>query len=435
MVSMIRRPAARRARPVSVISTTASAISGILASVAPWERRTSASTPWAARKRRVRPGYSVDTRTPAGRSPTDRAGESSAHGQDHPDGAGAGLAVAQLPSDATFDCRLLDPVPPGDPEVEQTLGHVFGDLLGTQDPHLGDPRVVDGGPVVHVRAALHRQVGGLEEIEGGPLERAFGQHQAQHGPKPYRHGLTGENRIPRQGRGRDLRPAPVTPTEPGRGPNGGSRAGLSGPDHPDRPIGTGPPGPTYRDRPIEVGPPQPTPSNYFGSWPSRLAISMAAAAASKPLLPALVPARSTACSMVSVVSTPKTIGTPVSSWARWTPAAHWPATSVVVAGGAPDDGAQGDHGVVAPAGGQTGRDQGQLEGARGPGHVDGLGVDAVAAQAVDGPVDQSGHDGLVEAAGGDGHPQSVASQLAFVDRHDTPPSSSRWPSRSRLVRR
>ena len=53
---------------------------------------------------------------------------------------------------------------------------------------------------------------------------------------------------------------------------------------------------------------------------------MAAAAASKPLLPALVPARSTACSMVSVVSTPKMIGTPVSSWARCTPAAHWPAT-------------------------------------------------------------------------------------------------------------
>ena len=34
-VSTIRRPAAARARPVSVISTTASAMSGILASVAP----------------------------------------------------------------------------------------------------------------------------------------------------------------------------------------------------------------------------------------------------------------------------------------------------------------------------------------------------------------------------------------------------------------
>ncbi len=54
---------------------------------------------------------------------------------------------------------------------------------------------------------------------------------------------------------------------------------------------------------------------------------MAVWAASKPLLPALVPARSMACSMVSVVSTPKITGTPVSSWARWMPAAHWPATS------------------------------------------------------------------------------------------------------------
>jgi hypothetical protein len=46
-------------------------------------------------------------------------------------------------------------------------------------------------------------------------------------------------------------------------------------------------------------------------------------AASAPLLPALVPARSTACSIVSVVSTPKAIGTPVSSAARARPAAHW----------------------------------------------------------------------------------------------------------------
>ena len=47
------------------------------------------------------------------------------------------------------------------------------------------------------------------------------------------------------------------------------------------------------------------------------AISIAATAASKPLLPAFVPARSTACSMVSVVSTPKMTGMPLLSdtWA------------------------------------------------------------------------------------------------------------------------
>lgn len=48
------------------------------------------------------------------------------------------------------------------------------------------------------------------------------------------------------------------------------------------------------------------------SFSIKLAISIAAAAASAPLFPALVPARSIACSMVSVVITPKITGTPVS---------------------------------------------------------------------------------------------------------------------------
>jgi len=55
-------------------------------------------------------------------------------------------------------------------------------------------------------------------------------------------------------------------------------------------------------------------------------ISSATAAASAPLLPALVPARSTACSMVSVVSTPNTTGTPVSVATLWMPLAHGPDT-------------------------------------------------------------------------------------------------------------
>lgn len=50
-----------------------------------------------------------------------------------------------------------------------------------------------------------------------------------------------------------------------------------------------------------------------GSSRSRFAISSAVEAAAQPLLPAFVPARSTACSIVSVVSTPNTTGTPVSS--------------------------------------------------------------------------------------------------------------------------
>src|ERR1039457_529013 len=44
----------------------------------------------------------------------------------------------------------------------------------------------------------------------------------------------------------------------------------------------------------------------------RLTISMAAVAASNPLFPALMPARVSACSRVSQVSTPKVWGMPVS---------------------------------------------------------------------------------------------------------------------------
>ena len=46
---------------------------------------------------------------------------------------------------------------------------------------------------------------------------------------------------------------------------------------------------------------------------------MALTAASEPLLPALVPARSTACSILSVVKIPKITGTSVDSLALDTP--------------------------------------------------------------------------------------------------------------------
>ena len=52
---------------------------------------------------------------------------------------------------------------------------------------------------------------------------------------------------------------------------------------------------------------------------SRLTSSIAAIAASAPLLPAFVPARSIACSMFSVVMTPNVTGTPV-----WRPTCAMP---------------------------------------------------------------------------------------------------------------
>ncbi|CAB4821625.1 unannotated protein [freshwater metagenome] len=75
---MIFRPAARRARPVSVMSTTQSAMSGIFASLAPYESRMSAEMPRSAKKRLVSSGYSLVTRTPCGRSRTEVAVESPA---------------------------------------------------------------------------------------------------------------------------------------------------------------------------------------------------------------------------------------------------------------------------------------------------------------------------------------------------------------------
>src|SRR6185437_15360687 len=58
----------------------------------------------------------------------------------------------------------------------------------------------------------------------------------------------------------------------------------------------------------------------------RLAISSAAAMASPPLLPAPVAARSSACSTVSTVRTPKMMGTRVSRLASCSPRAHSPET-------------------------------------------------------------------------------------------------------------
>src|SRR5690606_8838520 len=65
---------------------------------------------------------------------------------------------------------------------------------------------------------------------------------------------------------------------------------------------------------------------YCCSLRTRVAISIAVSAASAPLFPAFVPARSTACSIVSTVRRPKPIGTSCSSDTRAIPAAASPAT-------------------------------------------------------------------------------------------------------------
>ena len=58
-------------------------------------------------------------------------------------------------------------------------------------------------------------------------------------------------------------------------------------------------------------------STNYSNERFKFAISMADTAQSAPLFPAFVPARSMACSMVSVVTMPKITGTPVAvpAWA------------------------------------------------------------------------------------------------------------------------
>ena len=179
-VSMTRRPAARSARPVSVISTTASAMSGIFASVAPKEKRTSASTPRSAKKRLV--STRVLGRDPApGRQVLDflRRGVPG-HGEHDLDRICRDLGVLQLAQADDLGSGLLNPVAPGHPQVEQALGHITRDLLGPQDMHLGHTRIVDRRPVGDIGGTANGKIGSREQLEGRLLERTLRQNQAQH---------------------------------------------------------------------------------------------------------------------------------------------------------------------------------------------------------------------------------------------------------------
>ena len=98
-------------------------------------------------------GYSVCTTSPGGRSATDCAGESAADREHDPDRSGGRLRVVQLGEGDDVGVALLDPVAPGDPDVEHAVGDVARDLLRAQDAHLVDAGVVDAAAVVDVGAA------------------------------------------------------------------------------------------------------------------------------------------------------------------------------------------------------------------------------------------------------------------------------------------
>ena len=175
----------------------------------------SAWMPCFSKNWRVSSGYSLDTRTPCGRSVTSSYGESLRHGEHDAERLARRLRVLELAEDHDVAGRLLDPVAAGDAEVEEPLGHVGGDLLGAQDPHLVDARVVDGGLVVDGRRALDAEVGGLEQLEGGLLQRPLGQHEAQHGGEGRR--CASPARKPDLAGGRLRRDEASAPRSPPRG--------------------------------------------------------------------------------------------------------------------------------------------------------------------------------------------------------------------------
>ena len=140
----------------------------------------SACTPCFSSTRRVSSGYSVETRAPTGRSSIDRTGESLATASTTRMGLAVVFEYASSPSDDDLGAGLLDPVTAGDPEVEEALGHVPGDLLGPQDADLVHAGVVDAGPVVDVGAPHHAEVGGGEQLQRRLFQRALGQDQSQH---------------------------------------------------------------------------------------------------------------------------------------------------------------------------------------------------------------------------------------------------------------
>src|SRR5262249_31958867 len=98
----------------------------------------------------------------------------------HLDGVAGGLRIGQLAEAHHFGARLLDPVTTGDAEIEEPLGHVERDLLRPQDAHVVDARVVDVGLVVDGGRPDDGEVGRLEQVERGLLQRSLRDDQPQH---------------------------------------------------------------------------------------------------------------------------------------------------------------------------------------------------------------------------------------------------------------
>ena len=65
-------------------------------------------------------------------------------------------------------------------EVEQPVGLVGGELLGSQDSNVGDARIVNGRPVVDRGTPANPEVGALEQFEGRFLKGTLRKDEFQH---------------------------------------------------------------------------------------------------------------------------------------------------------------------------------------------------------------------------------------------------------------
>ena len=138
----------------------------------------------------------------------------------------------------------------------------------------------------------------------------------------------------------------VTPLEVGHGRELRPR---SRPRHARRSATGTAPSRASPERDAALESPRSRTKGYCSSWRSTFAIWIAASAASAPLLPAFVPARSIACSIVSTVSTPNPIGNLLGQARCVMPRARLAGDVVEMRRGAADHAAERDQRLIAAA--------------------------------------------------------------------------------------
>ena len=256
-----------------MISTTASAISGASPSVA-HEIRTSARTPAFSRGA---PGqFRIFRRDPRSLREIRHALHLRAlcHAEHYTNRRARVLGICELANGHDIRTCLFDPVPSRDPRDRTShTTHVLRDLLRPQYPNLVDSRVVDARPVVDIRAPLHRQIGIREEAPRlSAFKEPFGRTSLSTGAP-----MTGCSAHSTR---------PHTPWASAPRTSASGRSGVCG----------------RRELRQDV---EHLEGGYGGlvlpDWTDR------------------EPSPTSACSTVSVVSTPNTTGTPVSRFTRCSP--------------------------------------------------------------------------------------------------------------------